>query len=369
MRILHLDPDDIDNPVSGGGPIRTFEIYRRLARKHEVTVLTPTFEGSTAEKMREGVRYVRLGRKVGQHGSSHHLTFMLALPAAVRRFDHDLLVEDLMPPASATLTPLFRHRDRPMVASVQWFHARHYTRWLKLPFHWGEEYGIRLYKHFVVLTESMKKTIEARHPSADCRVIPNGVDDALFDVPAAPGRGALFMGRIEMCTKGIDLLLRAYARMDPSRRPPLTLAGNVQQPDELACVLAETGLTGVVRVIGSYNAAERLSLLANHRFLAMPSRDETFGMTIAEANAAARVSVIWDRTPMNEVASPACLRVPAYDLDAYAAALQSLADAPDNELLNRGETARQHARQFSWDRVAAAQADFYETLLSEHRHR
>lgn len=76
MRILHIDPDDMDNPVSGGGPVRTFEICRRLVRNgHEVTVLTPTFPGSTPEKEREGIRYVRVGRRIGDHGSSHHLTF------------------------------------------------------------------------------------------------------------------------------------------------------------------------------------------------------------------------------------------------------------------------------------------------------
>src|SRR5207244_1235012 len=94
VRILHLDPDDLDNPLAGGGPVRTFEICRRLARRHEITVLTPTFPGSTPLMEREGVRYVRLGRKVRDHGSSHHITFALALPRAVRRFEHDLLVED-----------------------------------------------------------------------------------------------------------------------------------------------------------------------------------------------------------------------------------------------------------------------------------
>jgi len=362
MRILHLDPDDIDNPLSGGGPVRTFEICRRLARRHEVTVLTPTFDGSTAHKERDGVRYQRLGRKWGEHGSSHHLSFMLALPRAVRRFEHDLLVEDLMPPSSATFTPLFRHRDRPMVASVQWFFAREYTRRLKLPFHWGEEYGVRLYQHFVVLTDSMKRRIQARHRGADCRVIPNGVDDALFEAPPAVGQGILYLGRVEVHAKGIDLLLAAYARMDPRRRPPLTLAGTVQQPEVLDALLAQHDLTGQVRVFGPFNAAQRLALLSEHRMLAMPSRIETFGMTIAEANAAARVAVVWDVAPMNEVASPACVRVAPHDVAAYAAALQTLADAPDDELLQRGEAARSHARQYSWDRVAALQADYYELL-------
>lgn len=55
MRILHLDPDDMDNPLSGGGSVRNYEIYRRLAHRHQITVLTPTFPGSTPTLERDGV--------------------------------------------------------------------------------------------------------------------------------------------------------------------------------------------------------------------------------------------------------------------------------------------------------------------------
>jgi glycosyltransferase involved in cell wall biosynthesis len=48
---------------------------------------------------------------------------------------------------------------------------------------------------------------------------------------------------------------------------------------------------------------------------------------------------------------------------AYAAALQALCNAPDEHLLRRGEQARQHAQPFNWDRVAAAQEDYYRELL------
>ncbi|MET0382890.1 MAG: glycosyltransferase family 4 protein [Burkholderiaceae bacterium] len=362
MRILHLDPDDLGNPLAGGGPVRTYEIYRRLARRHEITVLTPTFPGSTPELLRDGVRYVRLGRRVREHGSSHHITFALALPRAVRRFDHDLLVEDFMPPASATWTPLFRRRDRPLIASVQWFFARKYTDWLKLPFHWGEEYGVRLYDHFVVLTPAMRARITARSPTADCRVIPNGVDDALFGVaPVSPaaGRGVLFLGRTEIRAKGLDLLLLALARMPEPDRPPLTIAGTLQDADVLNTLIDDLGLRRWVTLTGGYDAAGRLRLLRDCRVLAMPSRDETFGMTIAEANAAARLAVVWDLAPMNEVAAPDCPRVAPYDVDAYAAALAAALASSDDELARRGEAVRDWARRYDWDAVAAAQEAYY----------
>lgn len=367
MRILHLDPDDMANPVSGGGPVRTYEIYRRLARRHEITVLTPTFEGSTPALERNGIRYQRLGRKIRNHGASHHITFLASLPRAIRRFDHELLVEDFMPPASATWTPLFRHRDRPLIASVQWFFARAYTRKLKLPFHWGEEWGVRLYDNFVVLTEQMRAHIEQRHAGANCRVIANGVDDALFTVPMRPGKGILYMGRLEIGAKGIDLLLAAYARIAEPWREELVLAGNVQDPQALQSLLERHGLQRWVRVTGAYDAAQRLALLEACRFVVIPSRTETFGMTIAEANAAARQAVIWDLAPMNEVASPSSPRVAPFQVEGYAAAMRTLLAMDDGELAALGEGSREHARRWDWDAAADIQERYYLEVMDRHR--
>lgn len=368
MRILHLDPDDLGNPLAGGGPLRTFEICRRLARQHEVTVLTPTFPGSTPELVRDGVRYVRLGRKIRDHGSSHHITFLASLPRAVRQFDYDLLVEDFMPPASATWTPLFRRRSKPFVGVVQWFSARRYTEWLKLPFHWGEEYGVRLYPNLIVLSDDMRQRMLARHLRGRVEVIPNGVPDELFDIPISPGDHLLYLGRVEVEAKGIDLLLQALAAIPEQRRPRLVLAGNVQDADALAHWLDRTGTRAWVDVRGPYDAAGRVQLLQACRALVMPSRWETFGMVIAEANAAGRPVIVWNRPPMNEVVGPGGWRVQPEDVEALAAAMQAAMAAPDAELARRGEVDRAHARRYNWDAVTAQQLAFYEQLRERHAH-
>lgn len=362
MRILHLDPDDIANPLAGGGPTRTWEIYRRLASRHDITVLTPTFPGSTRRLERQGVRFERLGRKIGDHGSSHHLTFLAALPRAVRRRDYDVLVEDFMPPCSATWTPWFARRDRPLVASVQWFFAREYTRRLHLPFHWGEQYGIRMYRHFVVLTASMKALIEARHPRADCRLLPNGVDEGLFALNPHAGDFMLYLGRLELHAKGLDLLLEALARIPERQRMPLVIAGSGHDAAGWQRALDRSGMRPWVREVGKVDAAERNRLLAACRFLVMPSRIETFGMTIAEANAAATPVIVWDLAPMSEVAAPASMRIAPFDTSALAAAMASMIEAPDDDIRRIGIESRAWARRYDWDQVARAQEAFYEDL-------
>ncbi len=361
MKILHLDPDDMDNPLSGGGPVRTYEICRRLARRHDVTVLTPTFEGSTPTKERDGIRYIRLGRKIRNHGSSHHFTFLASLPKAIRHYEHDLLVEDFMPPCSATWTPWFRHRDKPLVASVQWFFADEWTRRLKLPFHWGQSLGVRWYDQFVVLTEDMRRTIERLHPQAVCAVLPNGVDDSLYAITPRVGDFMLYLGRIEVHAKGLDLLLLAMAGMPEARRPRLVLAGSGPAKEEAALQrwLDDTGMRPWVSLVGHVNVERRAELLRDCRFMIMPSRIETFGMTIAEAHAAGKCTVIFDHAPMNEVAAPHSLKARAFEPAALAMAIEQCHALPDAELRQQGELARQWARRYDWDAVAARQEAFY----------
>ncbi len=365
MRILHIDPDDIDNPLSGGGPVRTFEICRRLAERHEVTVLTPTFPGSTPRKQRDAVRYHRIGRRVGDHGSSHHLTFFFLAPFVAGNYPHDILVEDFMPPAAATFLPLLRRG--PLVASVQWFMAQDLSRQFHLPFWLGEQYGIRLYRNFVVLTEEMRRLITDRHRKARCEVIPNAVDPALFQIPPNAGQGILYLGRIDFQQKGVDLLLQALALMPPAKRPKLTLAGHSFIEDELRARIESLGLEGHVRYVGRVDAGGRATLLADARVVCVPSRSETFGMVILEASAAAKTVVTFDRWPMNEVAAPdSAIRVAFLSVPELSGALAAADRLDDSELLRRGLRARSHALNYDWNTAAERQEAFYERVVHEH---
>jgi glycosyltransferase involved in cell wall biosynthesis len=304
---------------------------------------------------------------VGDHGSSHHLTFLASLPRAVRRFDYDILIEDLMPPFSATWTPWFARRDRPLIASVQWFFARDYTRRLHLPFHWGEQYGIRMYRRFVVLTKSMQETIEGRHARAECRLVPNGVADALFDLPPGAGNFMLYLGRLQIDAKGLDLLLDALALVPEKLRLPLVVAGAGYEQAQWERLLDRSGMRPWVRCVGHVGELERNRLLQGCRFLVMPSRNETFGMTIAEANAAAKPAIVFDRAPMNEVAAPCCPRVTPFDAGEFAAAMCTLIRAGDEEVVNLGVAARSWARRFSWSTAAQAQESFYLEAIESKR--
>jgi len=358
MRILHLDPDDVDNPLSGGGPVRTLEICQRLSLRHQITVLTPTFPGSTPERWRGAVRYLRLGRKIGDHGSSHHITFWLSLPAAIRRFDYDLLVEDMMPPCSVTLTPLVK-KNKPLIASVQWFHAGLWRDQFKLPFDWLQDHGVRMYKNFIVLTESMRQRIDRLHPRARIEVIPNAVDQRLYGLTPEYGDFIFYLGALDVGIKGLDLLLLAYAQVPEEERLPLIMAGHGDAWPAIEAIIGQHGLAPWVQHIGKVGHEERNDLLRRCRFVCMPSRHETFGMTLLEGCAAGKPVAFFDAPPMNEIAPPDCPRAVAFESNSYAELLRHLLGMSSLELAELGGHCRSWALRFTWEEIAAKQERFY----------
>lgn len=359
MKILHIDPDDIASPWSGGGPIRTFEINRRLAGRHDITVLTPTFPGCKKEEWKEGIRYLRIGRRYGNHNSSHFISFYLAAPFAAREFDCDLLVEDLMPPTVATLTPLLNRKR--MVASVQWFSAKAWADRYKIPFHWYQPFGLKLYKHFIVLTEEMKRKVLQYNPRAEFSLIPNGINEIYFQSNPQPGEFILYLGRVENSEKGVDLLLQAYEKIAKQTAIPLVIAGDGVDLERGKAMAACAGLTERVTFIGRVGPEKKRELFSRCAFVCIPSRHETFSMVALEAFASAKTVIAFD-IPFLEIMKPDfSVKVRPFDIEAYAGAMLQMLREPEKNT-ERGFRAREFARTLLWDRLALIQEAYYEKV-------
>lgn len=372
MRILHLDPDDIDSPASGGGPVRTFEIYRRLAKRHEITVLTPNFEGAKPVEYRENIKYVRVGRRYGKHNSTYYFSYFFSVPFAARRYACDLLVEDLMPPTAATITPFLR-KGRPLVGSVQWFFAKEWAKQFKIPFHWYQVFGLRFYSHLIALTDDMKETLLRYNPRADVQVIANGLNDDLFKLndtsretggsDAAPKGYILYLGRLDCAQKGVDLLIEAFAKISGRTDARLVIAGDGTDAEKIKDAVRRGGLSERVDFVGKVGMERKKELLAGCLFVCLPSRYETFCMVALEAFASAKTVVAFD-IPFMEIVKPdLAVRVPAFDADRYADAMLDCLNRPDRTR-SLGQAARQHALRYTWDQLALEQEAFYERALT-----
>jgi glycogen(starch) synthase len=132
----------------------------------------------------------------------------------------------------------------------------------------------------------MKDFFENRHGHQRVINIPNGVLDALFALKPEEKGFILFLGRIDMYMKGLDILIEAFSRVH-DRDVSLKTAGSGKKAylKRLGRVVLDYGLENRVEYLGRVKAEDKRELLRTWLFVVMPSRFEGWGITEAEANA------------------------------------------------------------------------------------
>ncbi len=122
-------------------------------------------------------------------------------------------------------------------------------------------------------------------------MIHNGIDPQRFAdrTPFAYPRPYIFgFGRLTY-SKGFDLLLRAFAKLaDAYPEVDLIVGGDGEESGKLAQMAAALKLNGRVIFPGRLSPEEVVRYLNGCRFLAIPSRSETFGIIALEGLAAGK---------------------------------------------------------------------------------
>ena len=364
LKILHLAFEDRLRPGSGGGGIRTWEINRRLASRHDITVVTTRYPGARRRTV-DGVTYRPLGLSLGYYGSI--ITYHLSVPLFLIGHRADLVVEDFAAPMSSVLVPLWT-RD-PTVAVVQWLFAEETSKQYKVPFFLVERLGVKVQRRFISVSRYIAGRLMAINPDAHVDVIYAGVDPPRTaprggEVPAfpeliEPRPTALFLGRLQMEAKGLDLLLRGWAALPPAQRPRLVIAGDGNDADRVRRAVDAAGLHDDVVLVGRVDGERKWQLLRSAGVLVVPSRFETFGLVAAEALAVGTPVVSFDLPSLCEVVGPSAgIQVPAFDADALAAATRQVLGNPGLRA-SMVAAAEVRGRLFDWDAAAAAQEEAY----------
>ena len=357
-RVLHLAFEDPRRPGAGGGSIRTFEIDRRLARNFKVTVVCARYHGSRPRRQ-HGVRYVHIGLPWGQRLSL--LSYFVCLPWALIRYPSELVIEDFAAPFSSVAVPWLT--SRPVIGVVQWLFAQQKASEYRLPFHLVERVGVASHRHLVAVSEDLAAELRGRNPRAQVSVIQNGLPDEAFLTRDQPRSNILYLGRLEIAQKGIDLLVQAFARVANSTSCRLTIAGSGPDEARVRELAASLGVGDRLLFLGRVPPSDRFDLLASAEVVAMPSRYETFGMVAAEALAVGTPVVAFDIPCLRSILSPESgILVPAFDTDAFAAALVRVLD--DEQLKSRlGNVGRATVHHLRWDGIASLQETLYSDVL------
>lgn len=361
LRILHLGFEDWRKPGSGGGAVRTREVNERLARHHDVTVLVSRYRGAQ-ERVERGVRYVPVGLWLGYWGGI--LSYFAFLPWAARKRRSDLVVEDFAAPIGSVLPRLWSRR--PLVAVVQWLDAQGKSKQYHLPFHRIETAGVRGHDRFVAMSEDLAVQLREGNPTAEVVVVPNGVPTAAFTTAVPRGADLVFLGRLDIAQKGLDLLLPAIAQVRDRLPGKLVLAGDGRDRRAVERLVERAGLADRVVFAGRVDGEEKLRLLAGARLVVMPSRYETFGLVAAEALACGTPVVAFEIPCLREVVAPGTgVLVPAFDVSTYGEVVAELA-ADLTRVEQLGARGREHARRYDWDDVSEQQEAVYLRAVADH---
>ncbi|MFI8230260.1 glycosyltransferase [Streptomyces sp. NPDC085900] len=338
----------------GGGSVVIDHVARRLAQEYDVTVVTAARHGGT--QVRDGLRYrfvpvCRAGPRAAQ------LLFQAVLPLVARRVPHDVWLENFTPPFTTGLLPLFARK--PVIGINQCRCSDATWRKYHIPVFPIERRALRRYRDLVVLNQADAADLRRHSPKAAVHLIENGVDQRHVEEDEFGGGGSiLFLGRVDVKLKGLDLLLAAYAAAAPPL--PLCIVGHGTAAEErrVESLLARTG--GNVRRLGFVASERKEQLLRESAFMVMPSRSEAFGLVALESMAHGKPVLHFDLPSLDWMEGKGTIGVPCFDVDRMAEEIGRLAaDADLRRALGRQAYAA--ARHYTWE----AMADRYLTTVRD----
>lgn len=358
-KIILSSYDDIQNPTyAGGGAIAVHEVAKYLAHSFEVTVLTGSYKGSQNVTI-DGVKYKRagcvfLGQKLGQ------LLFHFLLPFYLLTQRYDVWIESFTPPFSTSFTQLFT--TKPVIALVHMLSAEDMVRKYHLPFNVIENFGLRCYKHFIVLTQDSADRIRQHNQLASISVIGNGVHLPPVINEEVKRETLSFIGRIEVNQKGLDNLIEAYAKLVKEISLPLVIGGtgSPEEIKKLKALVCSHNLQDKVSFIGRVEGKQKDDLLKRTLIGVVPSRYETFSHVALEMMAYQVPVVAFDIRGLKWIPNNLIRRVTPFDVETYAREIIELYYNPDQrkQLSERGY---ELAKKYSWQSVAES----YDSVIRE----
>ena len=398
MRILNVTETYAPFLEFGGPPVKVCALSQGLARRgHQVTVLTADWglekrlqaqeEKITAERSpfgwrqnENGVQAIYLPTWMRYRTVSWNPAVKRYCRARLQNFDvvHIFGLYDLLGPAVAAAC---RKRDLPYVLEpIGMFVPIVRNLWLKRMYHaiWGRKL-LEGASAVVATSEQESEELAAGGvPRAKVALRRNGVEAPTSWPEAGTFRKAhrisndvklvLFLGRLSI-KKSPDLLLRAFAEL--SRRstgPPMTLVfagpdeGGVKR--ELDQMAAQLGVSTKVQFAGPVFGEAKWAAYRDADVFVLPSQNENFGNTAAEAVAAGTPVIVTEQCGIAPLLAQEAGLVVRHDAAALSEALERILG--DSELRERlGAGCANVTSRLGWEEPVSKMEILYTTLVGQ----
>ncbi len=401
MRLLQVTQSYFPFLEQGGPTVKVRALARGLSSAgHAVTVLTADLGFDSAKRKTAGAVAGRWGLEAREDGVEavylrtraryRALTWNPGVSQFCRErlgaFDltHIYGLYDLLGPRVAGAC---RRVAQPYVVEpMGMFRPIVRSIWIKRRYH--DMLGGRLLRGAsrVIATAEQERQefLEGGIPDSKIVVRRNGIDvpghfpaagffRSQWDI-APDAKLVLFLGRL-VSKKSPDLMLEVFSqwsrRGNGSRGSVLVMAG----PDEgdgfrqrLEALAGQMGLTGSVRFTGPLYGDAKWAAYRDANVFVLPSQNENFGNTAAEAVACGTPVLVTDRCGIAPLVDQRAGLVVPHDRAALEHGLASILDDPALAARLR-EGSKGVASSLSWAEPLAQMESLYEGLIAERRQR
>lgn len=354
--------DDINNPhYGGGGAIAVHELARQLSKKYEMHVISWNYNGKKKEII-DGVFYERFGLPTLSPKVAMFV-YQICLPFVSMKRDYDIWFESFCPPFTTSILPLFTKKS--VIGIVHMLAAEDMERKYKLPFHLIQNIGIKKYKNLIVTSEVLKMKIKKIHPESSITVISNGIT-SVFKPKMKKENYILFLGRIEIDQKGIDLLIAAFKEFVIANNGYKLMIVGDGDPKEILRVhelVGNANLTNNVIFKKRVKGNIKNKLLQNASCVVIPSRFETYSLVALEAMANGAPLICFDLEGLSWVPLKAIKKVKKFDVNALSKAISEVVSNKkhSNIMIQEGNN---YAKQFTWEKIVKQYESYIDKLTS-----
>lgn len=346
--IIFSTYDDIKNPYyAGGGAIAIHEVAKRLSKKYIVKVISWNHIGVSNEYI-DGVNYHRIGNNFFGPQVSMAL-FQILLPFVIQKEEFDILFESFAPPFVSSFLKFFTSKK--VYGVVHMLPAQDMLRKYKINiFDFFQRATLKLYDNFIVTSEHIKKTISKLNDSCSINVIGNGINTNKFHADFNK-RSILFLGRIEVDQKGIDLLINVFEKISKKLeyKVKLYIAGSGTQSElnKMNYLVSKSQYKNNIVILGRVTGKKKELLLKKSKIVIVPSRFETFSMTTLEAFSFGLPVVAFDIDGLSWAPKSAIVRCTKFDLEKMA---DSVVEVIINEKKYKSMSisGKNYAKKYDW---------------------
>lgn len=366
MKILQLVYESLGSPFGfGGAGIRAYEIYGRLKDRHDITLLCMRYPGAKNGEI-EGLKHIFIGIE-SKSLTWSVLQYNIKAANFIRKYgnDFDVIVENFLP--STPFFSIFLTKTK-ILLQVQGIMERHSFRKFNplysIPMSFFERFYPQLYDRFIFVSDITKEKVMSKIKKRIkfCKVIPNGINEDMIKTNPEDGDYILFLSRIDIYTKGLDILIRAFQKINPQYPEiRLILAGYEFDKFEKLISSIPPYLKDKITYAGFVTGQEKIKLISDAKFFILPSRHESSPISILEAAACMKPVIVSDIPELSFVQKEGFgLSFASGSADGLADKIKLLIDDADKREA-MGRCGRKYAGNFLWDKIAL---DFEKALES-----